>query len=209
MKQIIPIMEQIIFYVGMIIFSFTSLLFFILKKKNPNLASFNMIVNFSTIASYILMVSGLGVISATNGQLIYWTRWAFYAVSCSFLMVEISVILRIDKDTKLEIIVFNSLVMVTGLFASIMPDLVKWLFFVLSSIAYVYVIFLINKNRSENTFIICFIAIFWSGFPLVWLLSPAGFMILDAFWTALLYLVLDLITKVYFGFHSTMKYKTD
>lgn len=202
-------MEQIIFYVGIIVFSFTSLMFFILKKKNRKVASLNMIVNFTTIASYILMVSGLGVISATNGQFIYWTRWAFYAVSCSFLMVEISMILRIDKDTKLQIIVFNSLVMVTGLFASITPDLVKWLFFGLSSIAYLYVIFLINKNRSENTFIIGFVAIFWSGFPLVWLLSPAGFMLLDAFWTALFYLVLDLITKVYFGFHSTVKYKTD
>ncbi|MFX1260055.1 MAG: bacteriorhodopsin, partial [Promethearchaeota archaeon] len=103
----------------------------------------------------------------------------------------------------------NSLVMVTGLFASITPDLVKWLFFGLGSIAYLYVIFLINKNRSGNKFIIGFVAIFWSGFPLVWLLSPAGFMLLDAFWTALFYLVLDLITKVYFGFHSTMKYKTD
>ena len=202
-------MEQIIFYVGIIVFSFTSLMFFILKKKNPKIASLNMIVNFITIASYILMISGLGVISATNGQLIYWTRWAFYAVSCSFLMIEISTILGIDKDTKLEIIVFNSLVMVTGLFASITPDLVKWLFFVLSSIAYLYVIFLINKNRSENKFIIGFVAIFWSGFPLVWLLSPAGFMLLDAFWTALFYLVLDLITKVYFGFHSTVKYEAD
>ena len=202
-------MQQIIFYVGIIIFSFTSLMFFILKKKNPKVASLNMIVNFTTIASYILMVSGLGAISATNGQLIYWTRWAFYAASCSFLMVEISMILRIDKYTKLEIIVFNSLVMVTGLFASITPDLVKWLFFAVSSIAYLYVIFLITKNRSEHKFIIGFVAIFWSGFPLVWLLSPAGFMLLDAFWTALFYLVLDLITKVYFGFHSTMKYETD
>jgi bacteriorhodopsin len=209
MKQIFLIMEQIIFYVGIIIFSLTSLMFFILKKKNPKVASLNMIVNFTTIASYILMASGLGVFSATNGQSIYWTRWAFYAASCSFLMVEISMILRIDKDSKLEIIVFNSLVMVTGLFASITPDLIKWLFFVVSSIAYLYVIFLINKNRAENKFIIAFVAVFWSGFPLVWLLSPAGFMLLDAFWTALFYLVLDLITKVYFGFHSTMKFKTD
>jgi sensory rhodopsin len=208
MKKIFH-MEDLIFYIGIIIFSFTSLMFFILKRKNPKVASLNMIVNFTTIASYILMVSGLGVIVATNGELIYWTRWAFYAVSCSFLMIEISKILRIEKDTKLEIIVFNSLVMVTGLLASITTDLEKWLFFAVSSIAYIYVIFLIAKNRSDNKFIIGFVAIFWSGFPLVWLLSPAGFILLDAFWTALLYLVLDLITKVYFGFHSTMKYKTD
>jgi len=155
------------------------------------------------------MMSGLGATLATNGQSIYWTRWAFYAVSCSFLMVEISMILGINKNTMIEIIVFNSMVMITGLFASVTSDLVKWLFFALSSIAYLYVLYHIIKHRSDKKFIVAFVGIFWSGFPLVWLMSPAGFMVLDAFWTALFYLVLDLVTKVYFGFHSTMRYNKD
>nr|QBQ84358.1 schizorhodopsin [Candidatus Lokiarchaeota archaeon] len=199
-------MEEIIFYAGIGIFSLTTLTFLILKKKNLKVASINMIVNFVTIGSYVLMLSGLGVISATNGELIYWTRWAFYAISCSFLMVEISIILRIDNKTMVEIIVFNSMVMVTGLFASISEGLIKWLFFALSTVAYVNVLYQIGKNRSEEKFILLFVGIFWTGFPLVWLISPAGFLVLDAFWTALFYLVLDLITKVYFGYHTTLKY---
>ncbi|MFX1269280.1 MAG: hypothetical protein ACFFAK_15070, partial [Promethearchaeota archaeon] len=66
-------MEEIIFYIGIGLFSFTSLMFLILKKKNHEIASLNMIVNFITIASYILMVSELGVITALSGDLIYWT----------------------------------------------------------------------------------------------------------------------------------------
>jgi len=134
-------MEEIIFYIGIGLFSFTSLVFFVLKKKNPKVASFNMIVNFITVASYILMASGIGAIPASNGDLIYWTRWAFYIVSCSFLMYEISVILGLDKTSTLEIIVFNSMVMITGLFASISEIPLKWFFFTLSSIAYIYVLF--------------------------------------------------------------------
>ena len=199
-------MEEIIFYIGIGLFSFTSLVFFVLKKKNPKVASFNMIVNFITVASYILMASGIGAIPASNGDLIYWTRWAFYIVSCSFLMYEISIILGLDKRTTLEIIVFNSMVMITGLFASISEISVKWFFFTLSSIAYLYILFNIAKNRSNKQFIVIFVVVFWSGFPLVWLFSPAAFMILNSFWTALLYLVLDLITKVYFGIHTTLKY---
>lgn len=202
-------MEEIIFFIGLIVFSLTTLMFFSLKRKNPKIASINMIVNFVTIASYLLMMSGLGASLATNGQSIYWTRWAFYAVSCSFLMVEISMILGINKNTMIEIIVFNSMVMITGLFASVTSDLVKWLFFALSSIAYLYVLYHISTHRSDKKFIVAFVGIFWSGFPLVWLMSPAGFMVLDAFWTALFYLVLDLVTKVYFGFHSTMRYNKD
>ena len=141
-----------------------------------------------------------------SGDSIYWTRWAFYAISCSFLMFEISMILEIDNRSTLEIIVFNSMVMITGLFASITEGPVKWLFFALSSIAYVNVLYNISKNRSEQKFIIIFVFIFWSGFPIVWLISPAGFMILNSFWTALIYLILDLITKVYFGYHTTFKF---
>ncbi|TFG18381.1 MAG: hypothetical protein EU531_00040 [Promethearchaeota archaeon] len=199
-------MEEIIFYIGAGVFTLTSITFFLLKKKNLEVASLNMIVNFVTIASYLLMVSGLFVASAVSGDSIYWTRWAFYAVSCSFLMVEISMLLSIDKSIKLEIIVFNCLVMITGLLASVSEGIIKWLFFTLSSVAYLYVLFQIIKHRSNEKFIVAFVAIFWSGFPIIWILSPAGLMLIDAFWTALFYLVLDLITKVYFGYHTTLKF---
>ena len=199
-------MEEIIFYIGIGLFSITSLMFLILKKKNHEVASLNLIVNFVTIASYILMVSELGVVTALTGDLIYWTRWAFYAMSCSFLMFEISKILTIDTKTTMEIIVFNIIVMITGLLASITIFPVKWFFFALSALAYIYVLYLIGKNRSEQKFIFAFVVVFWSGFPLFWLLSPAGFMVLNSFWTALFYLILDFITKVYFGVHTTLKF---
>ena len=199
-------MEEIIFSIGAGVFTLTTITFLLLKKRNAEIASLNMIVNFVTIASYLLMISGLFVTLAMSGDAIYWTRWAFYAVSCSFLMVEISMLLDIGKSVKLEIIVFNSLVMLTGLFASVSEGIIKWLFFVLSSVAYLYVLFQIIKHRSNEKFIVAFVAIFWSGFPIIWVLSPAGLMLIDAFWTAIFYLVLDLITKVYFGYHSTLKY---
>jgi sensory rhodopsin len=202
-------MEELIFYFGILLFSITTTIFLLLKRKNPKVASINMIVNIITIASYILMVSKLSVSSAVNGELIYWTRWLFYAASCSFLMLEISLILDIENTTKTEIIIFNSLVMITGLFASITEGFVKWLFFALSSIAYIYVLYQINHNRTNEKFIVLFVAIFWSGFPVFWLLSPAGFMILDAFWTAIFYLLLDFITKVFFGFYTTLKYNKE
>jgi len=138
-------MEEIIFFVGAGVFALTTITFLILKKRNPEVASLNMIVNFVTIASYLLMVSGLFVVSSLSGDSIYWTRWAFYAVSCSFLMVEISMLLGVDKSVKLEIIVYNSLVMITGLFASVSEGFIKWLFFTLSSVAYLYVLYQIVK----------------------------------------------------------------
>ena len=93
-------MEEIIFYIGIGLFTFTSLMFLILKNKNPEVASLNLIVNFVTIASYVLMVSELGVITALSGDSIYWTRWAFYALSCSFLMFEVSKIMVLTQGPQ-------------------------------------------------------------------------------------------------------------
>nr|QBQ84355.1 schizorhodopsin [Candidatus Heimdallarchaeota archaeon] len=202
-------MEEIIFYIGAGIFTVTTISFFFLRKRNQKIASINMIVNALTIASYLLMVSGLFTQQATNGEFIYWTRWAFYAFSCSFLMYEISMILSIDNKTLLEIIVFNVLVMVAGLFASITDGLIKWLFFALSSLAYLAVLYLLSKQRSENKLLFWFVVIFWSGFPVFWLLSPAGFLVLNAFWIALLYLILDLLTKVFFGYYTSLIIKKE
>lgn len=152
------------------------------------------------------MISGLGAIPAANGQMIYWTRWAFYAASCSFLMVEISMILGKNKKKMVEIISLNVLVMVTGLLASVTEGVIKWLFFIYSSVAFFLILVELIRN-SNKKFITMFVLFFWSGFPVVWIFSPAGLMILDAMWTAISYLILDLITKVYFGIHTTRKYK--
>ncbi len=199
-------MENIIFLIGIVIFSLSSITFFMLKHKNSEIASLNLIVNFVTVVSYLLMMSGIFVFPASNGENIYWTRWVFYVISCSFLMGEISTILKIKIKAMIEIIVFNAIVMITGLLASITTGIDKWLFFIISAIAYIYNLYLIRKHQGTNRMLVNFVYIFWSGFPVIWLLSPAGLLVINAFWTAILYLLLDITTKIYFGYMTVKKY---
>jgi sensory rhodopsin len=50
-----------------------------------------------------------------------------------------------------------------------------------------------------------FVMITWSLFPAVWVLAPTGFGFLEVNIVAILYLALDLVTKIAFGIYITMK----
>jgi sensory rhodopsin len=45
----------------------------------------------------------------------------------------------------------------------------------------------------------------WSLFPTVWVLAPTGFGLLAVDIEAILYLALDLVTKIGFGFYVSIK----
>lgn len=197
------------FWAGGVLFSLTSIMFLLLKKKNESIASINLMVNCVTIVSYAVMIFGLGAITAPNGELIYWTRWLFYAGSCSLLMYETGVLLKKSKTVISEMIVSNIIVMIAGFLASYTIGLSRIVFFSISSGAFIYVLYLINKKSGRKSLfkktIKWYITLFWSMFPLIWLLSPAYSMVLNAYWTAMFYLILDFITKVLYGLFTVKK----
>lgn len=201
--------EEVIFWVGAALFSITSVMFLLLKKKNKLITSINLLVNCVTIVSYAVMVFGLGAVRAPNGELIYWTRWLFYAGSCSLLMYETGKLLDKSKIVINEMIFSNIIVMITGFLASYTVGLSKIVFFIISSGSFTYALYLINKKSGRKSLfkstVKWYINLFWSMFPLIWILSPAYLMILNAFWTALFYLLLDLITKVLYGLFTVNK----
>jgi bacteriorhodopsin len=184
---------------GMIIFAISSIIFFFFKKSARMNSAF--LVSFFTLASYGLMWGGSFVAESGNGQPIYWTRWLFYAISCSLLMLEISRVKGIKATGRItELVFLNVFVMGTGALAAVSSGLSKWLFFVLSSIAYIIQIGMVLKNKSkESNWINTYIYLGWTGFPVVFFLAPTG---VGLFGTAValgLYLLLDIYTKIVFN----------
>lgn len=190
------VFESIIFWIGFALFSIAALMFIKLKKRNEFKARINLLVSCITIISYSVMALDTWSISIA-GEVIYPTRWLFYAVSCSLLMIEVSQLVRVKKNT-LELVMMNSVVMITGFLASITSDLSRIIYFGLSASTYIYLLILINQGRkhwSRN-----YVMITWTLFPIIWLLSPSGMMLINTFWTAISYLVLDFVTKILFGY---------
>ena len=83
---------------------------------------------------------------------------------------------------------------------TVSSGLTRWVFFVLSSIAYLIQIVPILKSKKEGSnWINTYIYLGWSGFPLVFLLAPTGLGLFGAALALGLYLLLDIFTKIIFN----------
>lgn len=151
----------------LIVFSISSVYFLINPKKGFNSA---FLVSFITIISYLIMLEGRFVQND-----LYWTRWVFYAFSCSLLSLEISNKIGLDNPKKVYNIFLTSLVMITGALSSVSVGNFKFAFFAISSIAFVILMYNFYKTASKALQTISPYIIFgWSVFPVVFLLSSEG-----------------------------------
>jgi sensory rhodopsin len=192
-------MINTIFIAGLVIFAISSIYFFFTKSNSWINSGF--LVSFITLASYVVMWDGSFLAQSASGQPIYWTRWLFYALSCSLLMLEISRVKGITPTNKVaELIFLNVLVMGLGLLAAVSTGLTKWVFFLLSSIAYIIQISIVFKvKEKKSNWVNTYILLGWSIFPVVFLLAPTGIEIFGAAVAMGLYLVLDIYTKIVFN----------
>jgi sensory rhodopsin len=193
-------MIDIIFITGFVIFALSSIYFFFARKK-PSGINTAFLVSFVTLASYTLMWDGGFTVETPAGQPIFWTRWLFYAISCSLLMLEIAKAKGITAPGKVaELVFLNVIVMGTGTLAAVSTGLAKWVFFILSAIAYIIQISPILKPSEKTVrWINLYILLGWTIFPIVFLLAPTGIGAIGAALAMGLYLLLDIFTKIAFN----------
>ncbi len=204
--------ESLVFWIGALIFALSSLMFTILEKRNSSrkyLFSSHLFVSFITTISYCVMALGLATVITESDDLIYWTRWLFYACSCSILTLDIATIAKKPNEKKAEVAIFTTLTMFCGYVASIILTADRWLFFGLSTAAYIGMLYSLftksNEDSPKISSIMWFVLFTWSLFPLVWVLAPTGFGIIAVDLTALLYLGLDIVTKIAFGIYVSTR----
>lgn len=198
-----------VFWIGAIIFALSTLMFAFIENQihRRNMFSSHVFVSFLTAISYFVMALALATVSAENGQPIYWTRWLFYIGSCSILTLDIATIANKPNVKKAEVAVFTALTMFCGFLASMIITVDRLWFFGLSTAAYIGMLYTLfktsNKGSSNISSIMWFVILTWSLFPVVWVLAPTGFGILAVDLEAILYLALDLVTKIGFGIYTS------
>ncbi|MGD2066889.1 MAG: bacteriorhodopsin [Candidatus Bathyarchaeota archaeon] len=204
--------ESMVFWIGALIFALSSLMFTVLENRNSSrkyLFNSHVFVSFITTISYCVMALGLATVITESGDLIYWTRWLFYAGSCGILTLDIATIAKKPNEKKAEVALFTTLTMFCGYLASIILTVERWLFFGLSTAAYIGMLYSIFTKSDEDSpkisSILWFVLVTWSLFPIVWILAPTGLGIIAADITALLYLALDIVTKIAFGVYISTR----
>jgi bacteriorhodopsin len=193
--------EVIIFQIGAVIFGISSFIFLFLGRKK-SLFDTEFFISFITTISYAVMSIGIATTESIDGQTIYWSRWLFYIAACPLLMYDIAKILSISNKEYPKLALLTGLTMFNGFLASYIVTSSRWIFFVLSSVAFICLLFMVLRGRQNPKFksIKPFVLVGWSLFPLVFILAPTGFGILETSTSAILYLGLDILTKLFFGF---------
>ncbi|MGC9309040.1 MAG: bacteriorhodopsin, partial [Thermoplasmatota archaeon] len=117
------------------------------------------------------------------------------------LMYDVAKILHIADREYPKIALFTCLTMFNGFLASYIVTSSKWIFFGFSSITFIGLLYIILQGKNNPAFrsLKPFIIFSWSLFPVVFLLAPTGLEVLDTIVSESLYLILDVVTKLFFG----------
>jgi sensory rhodopsin len=188
-----------VFLAGLLIFAVSSIYFYVTGKTRNGLNT-AFLVSFVTLISYVLLWQGDLTVVAQSGEPIFWTRWLFYALSCTLLMVEIATLKGIEGGRLVQVLYLTAIVMVTGFLAARDLTAVRWIHFAISSVAYILLVAnILSVRASGSQWVHSYIFFGWTVFPIVFLLAPTGVGLIGAAVANLLYLVLDLYTKIIFN----------
>jgi sensory rhodopsin len=192
-------MLDIVFLVGLLIFAISSAYFyFVGENKNGLNPAF--LVSFITLISYVLMWQGDLTVVTQAGQPVYWTRWIFYGLSCTLLMVEIAQLKKIQGGGRVQLLYLTAIVMFTGFLAARDLTVIRWVHFAISSVAYILLVSqVLSVKTTGSRWVSNYIFFGWTVFPIVFVLAPTGLGLIGAAVANLLYLVLDIYTKIIFN----------
>jgi len=194
-----------ILILGIAVFAVAALYFLLAYKKEFNSA---FLVSFITVISYTIMLEGSLASFGAGGEEVHASRWAFYALSCTLLMYEMAKYLKKSRSETVFLIYMTAIVMGTGAAAAYFGGWFMIGMFVISSVAYVLMVYpLLTSASPHRAAIAKYILLGWTGFPIVFLFAPDGFGLISAVAAAGLFLVFDIFTKIifYLDLHPKMK----
>jgi sensory rhodopsin len=188
-----------VFLAGLLVFAASSAYFYFTGKTKSGLNT-AFLVSLVTLISYVLMWQGNLTVVTRDGQSIFWTRWLFYGLSCTLLMVEIGQLKGIRGGGLVQVLYLTAIVMLTGFLAARDLTAVRWIHFIISSVAYVLLVAnVLSAKESGSQWVNSYIFFGWTVFPIVFLLAPTGLGLIGAAVANLLYLALDVYTKIVFN----------
>jgi sensory rhodopsin len=199
--------EVLVMQAGAVIFAAASL-YFLVSGKNKLGFSTEFFISFITTTSYSLMSTGIATVSAPSGQTIYWSRWLFYMVACSLLMYDTAKALKIPDNEYPWMVLLTWLTMFNGFLSSYITSSNRWIFYILSSLAFAGLLYKVVQGEDNPGFksLKPFVLVGWTLFPVVFVIAPTGLGLINTVTAEIGYLLLDFATKIVFGvFTSKLK----
>ncbi len=172
------------------------------------------IVSLIATANYLAMALGQGSV-ALGSRIFYFARYTDWVFTTPLLLVGLALIAlptfvaRERLNLLFGLVAADVFMIVTGFVAALQVDASKYIWYTLSSGAFIAVLVMLwNQLREEaDRFphaaqyrtLAGMLTALWVAYPIVWLLAPTGFSAISPSVTAFIYVVLDLTAKVGFG----------
>jgi len=162
---------------------------------------------------YLTMALGQGV-DFINGRPTFWVRYISWFISTPLLLLILTYLGKTNLAITASLLGANAYTIASGFVATISPYPVNYIWYVISCSAYFATAhLLLNQYRRqvERTFprvvsafrkLLGLHLILWTLYPIVWIFSPTGFNLLNLGWETMFFTLLDLASKVGFGFLS-------
>jgi bacteriorhodopsin len=205
-------------WLGVIGMSFGALVFGIgshnaKNQRWQNLYALNFFVCAIAAGVYLTMALGQAV-EFINGRPTFWVRYLSWFVTTPLLLLILTYLGKTNLAITARLLGANAYTIATGFLATISPYPTNYIWYVVSCIAYfatAYLLLYQYRKQAERTFprvasafrkLLRIHLTLWTLYPIVWIFSPNGFNILNLGWETMLFTLLDLASKVGFGFLS-------
>lgn len=186
-----------IFLIGAILFAVTSVYFWVVSGNKQ----FNspLLVTAVTTISYLVMLQGGLASSVAGNEVVHWTRWVGYMVSCPLLFYVVASGVDSMGD-RLTLSGLMALVMSGGALTAVWSGWYFWAGFVFTTFLFIIALVSLYEESDARTLepVHKYIWLGWVVFPIVFLLAPSGLSIFSSVVAASLYLLLDIYTKIVF-----------
>ncbi len=211
-------MVQFWLWLGMISMVAGSLIFGIgahqaKTERWRTLFTLNFFICLIAAGLYLAMGLGLGFRTIYDRPT-FWVRYLTWFCSTPLLLLDLALLGRTSRLTTAHLIGANAYMIITGFVAAINPKPMNQIWYLVSCGAFLAVLYLlvqpyrreaIQKHpRSKQVFTKLLIAhiVLWSLYPVVWILAATGLGVLSQAGETMSYTLLDIASKVGFGFLS-------
>jgi bacteriorhodopsin len=169
-------------------------------------------------ASYLSMFFGFGLTEVTlanGGRVVdvYWARYADWLFTTPLLLLDIGLLAGASQRDIGALVGIDAFMIVTGLVATLTKVVVaRYAFWTISTISMVFLLYYLvavfgeavsdadEDTRSTFNALRNIILVTWAIYPVAWLVGTEGLALTGLYGETLLFMVLDLVAKVGFGF---------
>lgn len=214
-------METFLLWIGVLGFvAATAYFIFLTSQAPPGSRHFFIITAVITgvaAFSYLMMATGAGSTLIDGDRIFYWFRYVDWLITTPLLLLDLALLAlaSVQRDFRLVVtlIALDVVMILTGLLAgSRESGFGRGFWFLVSLAAMIGLLYLVwtrlfasaaNQPQSVQTIfrtLALLTVVLWSLYPIVWLLGTEGFGAVGSTTEVLLFLILDFLAKIGFGF---------